>query len=189
MQKLYVSIQPALIIIRINSLFHVVSLWLERGMPVLSCISEFHRMTLWNLRVKSISFLQFDIVDFYPSISEKLLIDLWDLPRIMFMFMFMFILTAITQNLSWRISPCQLIEVFKSAIPPYQEALKRSGYDLQLVYEPTIPQGRRKNRPRKIVWFNPPSLPMCKQLLGQFIKFTRQTFPPWAPTPQGYQQK
>ena len=69
-------------------------------------------------------------------------------------------------------------EVFKSAIPPYQEALKKSGYDHKLVYEPTIPQGRRKNRPRKIVWFNPPFSSNVQTNIGaKFLSLLDKHFP------------
>ena len=47
-------------------------------------------------------------------------------------------------------------EVFNAAIPSYQEALEKSGYNHQLKYEPVESKGRSKNRPRKIIWFNPP---------------------------------
>jgi len=62
--------------------------------------------------------------------------------------------------------------------PPYQEALKRSGYDHQLVYEPTIPQSRRKNKPRKIVWFNPPFSSNVQTNIGaRFLSLIDKHFP------------
>ena len=58
-------------------------------------------------------------------------------------------------------------DVFDAASPPYQAALQRSGYDYQLNFEPPNPQPtKRKNRPRKITWFNPHSAKMFKETLG-----------------------
>ena len=48
-------------------------------------------------------------------------------------------------------------EIFKNSVTPYQEALKKSGYDFDLKFQPeTEPVTGRKNRGRKITWFNPP---------------------------------
>ena len=48
-------------------------------------------------------------------------------------------------------------DVFKGAIPPYQEALNKAGYEHQLSYQPKTNLGNsRRNRPRNITWFNPP---------------------------------
>ena len=45
-------------------------------------------------------------------------------------------------------------EVFKEAAPIYEEALKKSGFNEKLNYQPHN-QNRRRGR-RKIIWFNPP---------------------------------
>jgi Holliday junction resolvase RusA-like endonuclease len=47
--------------------------------------------------------------------------------------------------------------VFKEAIQPYQDALDKSGYEHQLKYDPpSNANTRKRNRSRKITWFNPP---------------------------------
>ena len=69
-------------------------------------------------------------------------------------------------------------EVFKSAIPPYQEALEKSGYDFKLKYEPTHVNGKRKNRPRKIIWFNPPYSGNVQTNIGaKFLSLIDKHFP------------
>ena len=48
-------------------------------------------------------------------------------------------------------------EIFDSSKLYYEQALKKSGYDAKLQYVP--PQenlGRRRNRKRQIIWYNPP---------------------------------
>ena len=47
-------------------------------------------------------------------------------------------------------------EVFNAALPPYQEALKKSGYTHDLTWDPTPSTSGRKNRSRNITWYNPP---------------------------------
>ena len=69
-------------------------------------------------------------------------------------------------------------EVFNAAIPPYQEALEKSGYAHQLKYEPTQSQGKAKNRPRKIVWFNPPySYNVQTNIGAKFLSLLSKHFP------------
>ena len=55
------------------------------------------------------------------------------------------------------------------SIPPYQEALKKSGSDYTLTFDPTT-ERKRKNlaRTRNVTYFNPPF--SCKWKLpgGQF---------------------
>ena len=63
-------------------------------------------------------------------------------------------------------------EIFKAAIKPYQEALDSSGFD----YQPTPPQNK-KNRQRRITWFNPPSFLNVKTYVGKmFLKIIKQCF-------------
>ena len=49
-------------------------------------------------------------------------------------------------------------QTFKEVIPPYIEALKKSGYNrnLQFDTEPTKKCNENKTRKRKVTWFNPP---------------------------------
>ena len=44
---------------------------------------------------------------------------------------------------------------FDSAAPPYKEALKKSGFDCNLKYNPQPPKQKR-HRNRNVIWFNPP---------------------------------
>ena len=48
--------------------------------------------------------------------------------------------------------------VFEAAKPEYQDALKKSGYSHKLIYEDNNENVRapRRNRPRKVIWYNPP---------------------------------
>ena len=49
-------------------------------------------------------------------------------------------------------------EIFKIAAPDYENALKQSGYNVQLKYKPKNPNNptASNNRKQKIIWFNPP---------------------------------
>jgi hypothetical protein len=44
---------------------------------------------------------------------------------------------------------------FESAVPPYQEALRKSGFNFVLNYNLQPPKPKR-NRNRNVMWFNPP---------------------------------
>ena len=71
-------------------------------------------------------------------------------------------------------------EIFNNAAPPYQEALRKSGYDHRLTYEQSNEQTRRRrNRSRKVVWFNPPFNMDVETKLGhKFLKIIDEAFPP-----------
>ena len=70
------------------------------------------------------------------------------------------IIRNIPESVNRRLSSISKNEqVFKEAIPPYQEALLKSGFDYQLSYKPPAsPSNNKKNRNRSkdVVWFNPP---------------------------------
>ena len=69
-------------------------------------------------------------------------------------------------------------EVFESAIPPFQEALKKSGYDYTLNFEPPSKNMKAKNRSRNITYFNPPfSLNVQTNIGKQFLKLLDKHFP------------
>ena len=69
-------------------------------------------------------------------------------------------------------------QVFDSACPPYQEALKRSGYDYKLYFEPPKTSTNRKNRKRNITFFNPPFSKNVQSKIGdQFLKLIDKHFP------------
>ena len=71
-------------------------------------------------------------------------------------------------------------EVFKESTKIHQEALERSGYVHKLEFDPQAnTQKERKNRSRKITWFNPPfPLSTVKMKIGQeFLRILDTSFP------------
>ena len=73
-------------------------------------------------------------------------------------------------------------EVFQAACQPYQEALKKSGYDFELFFDPPKPGSPKKNRKRKILYFNPPFSKNVQTNIGQnFLKLLRDHFPKDSP--------
>ena len=74
-------------------------------------------------------------------------------------------------------------EVFKAAIPPYQEALRKSGYNFELTYNPCEPsQEKRRQRTRPVTWFNPPwSENIQTNVGGKFLKLIDKHFPKYHP--------
>ena len=61
-------------------------------------------------------------------------------------------------------------QVFDQASPPYQEALKKSGYNFKLNFEPPSPSQKSKNRKRNITYFNPPFSKNVQTKIGdQFL--------------------
>ena len=84
---------------------------------------------------------------------------------------------AVTRRLS-KISANE--DVFKEAIPPYQNALNMSGYDYVMKYEETqATQKEKKNRKRRIIWYNPPWSVNCSTKIGaKFLNLVDNCFPP-----------
>ena len=71
-------------------------------------------------------------------------------------------------------------EVFKAAIPPFQEALKKSGHDFELKFNPQINEEKRKKgrKGRNITYFNPPfSKNVRTNIGGKFLKLIEKCFP------------
>ena len=69
-------------------------------------------------------------------------------------------------------------DVFNNAKPPYQEALKKSGYQHELKYEKHEKTNRR-NRTRNITWYNPPYSSNVHSNIGKsFLKTVKEKFPP-----------
>ena len=70
--------------------------------------------------------------------------------------------------------------VFKNAIPPYQEALKSSGYETILNFETDASNtSKRRTRGRNITWFNPPySANVATSIGAKFLKIIDKCFPP-----------
>ena len=68
-------------------------------------------------------------------------------------------------------------EIFKEAIPHYQAALGRSGYQHQLTYTPKATD-RPRSRKRKIIWFNPPYNNNVSTNIGRhFLNLVKKHFP------------
>ena len=68
-------------------------------------------------------------------------------------------------------------EIFNQSTPFYAEALRRSGYDHHFEYTPDAPRPRR-NRSRKIIWFNPPFNNNVKTNVGRcFLNMIQKHFP------------
>ena len=58
-------------------------------------------------------------------------------------------------------------DIFDQNLQPYQQALNNAGYNTNVKYLP--PQNNKKNRTRKITWFNPPFNINVKNNVGQFF--------------------
>ena len=84
------------------------------------------------------------------------------------------VLKQIPKGISKRLSEISSSEeIFKAAIPQYEEALKRSGFNEKLVYtndeDPNAQ--RRPRRTRKVIWYNPPFSLSVKTNIGkEFLK-------------------
>ena len=67
-------------------------------------------------------------------------------------------------------------EIFNQSKGYYQDALTRSGYSHELKYNP--PARRRRQRKRKIIWFNPPFSKTVETNVGkQFLLLVDKHFP------------
>ena len=71
------------------------------------------------------------------------------------------IIKKIPENVNHRISSISSNEkVFKNAIPIYQEALIKSGYDYKLEFDPNAsepkPKPKNPRAKRHVLWYNPP---------------------------------
>ena len=85
---------------------------------------------------------------------------------------------ALPNMISNRLSElsCDL-DNFKKAIPPYKNAIKKSGYNDNLIFSETQP--KNKSRKRKIIWFNPPFNNYVANNIGkEFLKLISKHFPP-----------
>ena len=75
--------------------------------------------------------------------------------------------------------------IFENAAPVYQEALSKSGYNVQLKFNPNSENTSKTNcrkRSRKITWFNPPYSSNVKTNVGaKFLKLVDKCFPPSNP--------
>ena len=86
------------------------------------------------------------------------------------------ILRSIPQAINNRLSNISSDkQSFDSAIPPYQEALQKSGYDYKLDYNPQP----KRSRSRNIIWFNPPYNSNVITIIGyKFLQAIDDSFPP-----------
>ncbi len=67
---------------------------------------------------------------------------------------------------------------FDSAAPPYQEALRKSGFDYKLYFKPQPPNPKR-HRNRNAIWFNPPySANVATDVGHKFLQAVDECFPP-----------
>ena len=70
-------------------------------------------------------------------------------------------------------------EIFEEAKSHYEEALGKSGFDTKLNYVPReATQRTKKNRQRKIIWYNPPFSKNVKtNIATEFLKLVDKHFP------------
>ena len=70
-------------------------------------------------------------------------------------------------------------EIFNEAIPPYQKALEKSGYDFKLTFNPEQTTRKKKNRKKNTAWYSPPWDSNVKTNLGKkFLGIIDKCFPP-----------
>ena len=70
-------------------------------------------------------------------------------------------------------------DIFIKAAPFYDDALTKSGYKEKLKYSSVNPNdGNRRNRSRKIIWFNPPySANVKSNIARDFLQLVKKHFP------------
>ncbi|XP_047143824.1 leucine-rich repeat and coiled-coil domain-containing protein PF3D7_0703800 [Hydra vulgaris] len=68
--------------------------------------------------------------------------------------------------------------VFNNSIIPYEEALRKSGYNSKLTYQLQINKNQKRHRIRKIIWYNPPFSKNVETKIGnRFLALIDQHFP------------
>ena len=75
-------------------------------------------------------------------------------------------------------------EIFERSKQEYEEALKNDGYRMILEYRDREESNtqKRRNRPRKILWFNPPyNMEVVNNVGKEFFKLLKRNFPRWNP--------
>lgn len=90
------------------------------------------------------------------------------------------ILKNIPESINKRLSEISSNEkIFNEAIPTYQAALDKSGYNFKLKYSPTKEKPQKKRqRTRQVTWFNPPFDLTVKTDIGhQFLTILKKSFP------------
>ena len=85
------------------------------------------------------------------------------------------IISNIPAGINKRLSTLSANEsIINQAVPPYQEALQKSGYDYKLKFEASpnqSPPKKKRQRRRQVTWFNPPFSHNVKTPIGS--KFLR----------------
>ena len=72
--------------------------------------------------------------------------------------------------------------VFNAAAPPYQAAIKESGYNFKLKFDPKASNqqqetSKKRTRKRKVIWFNPPWSCDVKTNIGRkYLEIVKSTF-------------
>ena len=93
------------------------------------------------------------------------------------------VIKAVPKGINKRLSLISSdLETFNKCIAPYQHALDRSGYTHALKYDPEKEQSNQKKkkrqRTRKIIWFNPPFNRNVKSNVGKiFFRILQESFP------------
>ena len=95
------------------------------------------------------------------------------------------ILANISKNVNDRITRnSSNAEIFNAAIPPYKAALAKSGHNSDLKFDQNVKQQqqtnqKKRNRNRKVTWFNPPYSKNVKTKVGKrFLQIVKDSFPP-----------
>ena len=95
------------------------------------------------------------------------------------------VIKNIPANVNQRLSSISSDEkMFQSAVPLYQEAINKSGYDFELKFDPSAsePKTKKRSRKRHILWFNPPYNSTVKTNVGkEFLCLLDKCFPPTHP--------
>ena len=90
------------------------------------------------------------------------------------------ILKNIPQSINKRLSALSSNEeMFSSVAPTYQAALEKSGYDFKLSYNPAsnTTQPKKRQRKRRVIWWNPPYSTNVKTNVGKlFFKAMQKHF-------------
>ena len=70
-------------------------------------------------------------------------------------------------------------DIFETAVHPYQKAIEKSGYKEKLQYSKNSQNNskKRKNRSRKIIWFNPPfNQSVATNIGAKFLSLVKKHF-------------
>ena len=87
------------------------------------------------------------------------------------------VIKAIPISINKRLSEISSSQdIFNRAAPAYQEALAKSGYTFKLKYQHSSDR-KRRNRPRDVIWFNPPfNLSVETNIGNKFLQLVEQCF-------------